>query len=558
MSTEPAWPADIPLAEAPRRKLTGLLRWLWIPADHSVAPSQPELFQHARAAGDPPRVGICCSGGGLRSAAFSFGALDELWHAGIIEKADYLAGVSGGSYAVTAATIVRAQSPDAEWSKDQPGPYGLGSPELDYMRNRTDYLAPGLMGRWNMFLRLMLGIFFNLAVVLGLLYVVGRAGGRFYRWALPQLGSCTGQACTGSLTFHTWSSVVIYALLGIGLLAGILDLMFRPAAEWWWRRLVRWCGTFVFAAIIAAIVLRLVPQLLWWARTSRFGRPEGTTQAARAAGSVATAVVSLALSFGHLVFRSGAGGTNGLSKKLAKVPHRFRMVLQKVLIGLVVPLSLFVFFLIAIDSGTRPWTTTATWWWIGVLVAVLAIFAFGNPIAWSAQPFYKRRLRTVFALRREVNNGAVTVGPVPSDQEPALLRTSTAELAAAADLCSRQCVGPRLHATRPRCHQFRVLTRARRRTAGRLHLDEPIRAALDAHSLLPEGVEQVLQERSIDRSPPRCQPAVGSFDLGRRRLAIDGTHEQAGLPHAARDVEPASRRLAGQPAARQRTRRCRR
>ena len=131
-------------------------------------------------------------------------------------------------------------------------------------------------------------------------------------------------------------------------------------------------------------------------------------------------MVSLALSFGHLVFRPGSGGTGGLSKRLAKVPHRFRIILQKVLIGLVVPLSLFVFFLIAIDSGTRPWTTTATWWWIGTLAAVLAIFAFGNPIAWSAQPFYKRRLRTVFALRREGKDGDVTVAPVPSDQEPAL------------------------------------------------------------------------------------------------------------------------------------------
>jgi hypothetical protein len=416
VSTEPAWPADVSLAETSRRTITEWLRWLWIPADHSVGPPQPALFQHARSGDDPLRVGICCSGGGLRSAAFSFGALDELWRRGVIEKADYLAGVSGGSYAVTAATIVRAQSPGVIWSKDQPGPYGLGSPELDYMRNRTDYLAPGVMGRWNMFLRLLLGIMFNLAVVLGLLYVVGRLGGRFYSWALPELGSCTGRACTGSLTFHSWSSVLIYVLLGIGVLAGILDLLFRPAAEWWWRRLVRWCGTFVFLAIVTAIVLRLIPQLLWWARTSRFGRDDDTSQFTRGAGSVATAVGSLALSFGHLVLRSSSGGS-GLPKRLAKIPHRLRTLLQKLLIGLVVPLSLFVFFLIAIDAGTRPWTTTATRWWVGVLAVVLLIFAFGNPIAWSAQPFYKRRLRTVFALKREMKNGEVTVRPVPSDQE---------------------------------------------------------------------------------------------------------------------------------------------
>lgn len=424
MSTEPVWPADIPLAAARRRKLTGFLRWLWISTDHSVGRPQPGLFQSPRAPGDPARVGICCSGGGLRSAAFSFGAMDVLWREGIVEKADYLAGVSGGSYAVTAATIVRAESPGVTWTKDEPGPFGLGSPELDYLRNRTDYLAPGLMGRWNMFLRLLLGIAFNLSVILGMLYVLGRVSGRFYRWALPELGGCSGQQCDGALTFHSWSGVLIAVLLGAGLFAGLLDLLFRPAADWWWRRLVRWCGTFIFLAIVAAIVLRLIPQLIWWARTSRFGITGDSNissdQLSRGAGTVATAAGSLALSLGHLVFRSGSGGKGSLPKYLAKVPRGLRTLLQKVTIGVIVPLSLFVFFLIAVDSGTRRWTTTGTWWWIGVLVVVLAIFAFGNPIAWSAQPFYKRRLRSVFALSRQVNKDGVTVGPVPSDKEPSL------------------------------------------------------------------------------------------------------------------------------------------
>ena len=231
MSTEPAWPADIPITGSPPRKLTGLLRWFWVSANRSAGPSQPGIFQYPRAAGDPQRVGICCSGGGLRSAAFSFGAMDVLWHKGIIQEADYLAGVSGGSYAVTAATIVRAQSPDETWTKDQPGPYGLGSPELDYLRNRTNYLAPGIMGRWNMFLRLLLGILLNLGVILGLLFVVGRLGGRLYRSLLPELGSCAGRQCDGDLTFHGWSGALIVVLLALGLLAGLVDLLFRPAAD---------------------------------------------------------------------------------------------------------------------------------------------------------------------------------------------------------------------------------------------------------------------------------------------------------------------------------------
>ena len=418
MTTEPAWPDDIHIANRPRRKWTALFGWLWIPAKRGVDP-QPLLFQSARHPGDPQRTGICCSGGGLRSAAFSFGALDVLWREGIVQDADYLAGVSGGSYAVTAATIVRAHSDDSSWTKDQPGPYGLGSPELDYLRNRTDYLAPGVMGRWNMFLRLLLGILLNLAVLLGVLFVVGRLSGRIYRWAFDDLG-CV-QDCTGALKFHGWSGIVIFGLAGVGLAAGLLDLLFRPAADWWWRRLVRWCGTFIFLAIIAAVVLRGIPQLIWWARTSRVSRVGNATQFAHAAGSVGAATGSLALSLGHLVFRSGSGGKGSIPKKLAKVPRKFRVILQKFLIGLVVPLALLTFFLIAIDTGTRPWTSGATWSWVGVLAAVLAIFAVGNPIAWSAQPFYKRRLRTVFALKRNTSaDGDATVGPVAADQEPML------------------------------------------------------------------------------------------------------------------------------------------
>jgi len=378
---------------------------------------QPGLLQHAREPGDPERVGICCSGGGLRSAAFSFGAMDVLWREGILQDADYLAGVSGGSYAVTAATIVRAQSEGVTWTKDQPGPYGLGSPELDYMRNRTDYLAPGRMGRWNMFLRMLLGTLLNLAVILGLLFVVGRLGGRIYRWALPELGSCTGQECPDTLKFHAWSGVVIVALLAVGVLAGLLDLLFRPAADWWWRRLVRWTGTFVFLAIIAAVVLRVIPQLIWWARTSRFGYEAGASQVARGAGSVAVAAGSLAVSLGHLLFRSGQGGRGSVSGRLATLPRKLRILVQKLAIGLVVPVALAVFFLVAIDSGTRRWTAAATWWWVAILVVELAIFAFGNPIAWSAQPYYKRRLRTVFALKRQMVDGGVTVGPVAATDE---------------------------------------------------------------------------------------------------------------------------------------------
>ena len=142
------------------------------------------------AADDPQRTGICCSGGGLRSAAFSFGALDVLWREGIVQDAELPRRRQRRIVAVTAATIVRAHSDDASWSQDKPGPYGLGSPELDYLRNRTDYLAPGIDGPMEHVPALLMGILFNLAVILGVLFVVGRPADA------STGGRCTTSSCT--------------------------------------------------------------------------------------------------------------------------------------------------------------------------------------------------------------------------------------------------------------------------------------------------------------------------------------------------------------------------
>lgn len=43
------------------------------------------------------RVGICCSGGGVRSAAYNLGALQVLREEDVLKEAQYLSAVSGGS-----------------------------------------------------------------------------------------------------------------------------------------------------------------------------------------------------------------------------------------------------------------------------------------------------------------------------------------------------------------------------------------------------------------------------------------------------------------------------
>ncbi|MGI8809218.1 MAG: hypothetical protein ACR2KK_15550 [Acidimicrobiales bacterium] len=87
-------------------------------------------------------LGVCCSGGGIRSAAFSLGALQALDEQpkgeSELSKASWLFSVSGGSYLSAAWVTARARRQEA-WTR--------GSFEETHLRRHAAYLAPGLGGK---------------------------------------------------------------------------------------------------------------------------------------------------------------------------------------------------------------------------------------------------------------------------------------------------------------------------------------------------------------------------------------------------------------------------
>jgi hypothetical protein len=126
---------------------------------------------------DPERVGICCSGGGIRSAAYSLGALQRLQQEGVLQKATYLAAVSGGSYIAAAMTLAR---------RSAAMPFAPGTPEEQYLRNRTTYLVPH--GGEAVFLgyRMLLGVAINVAplgLTIGLPALLLGLAFRWWGWA---------------------------------------------------------------------------------------------------------------------------------------------------------------------------------------------------------------------------------------------------------------------------------------------------------------------------------------------------------------------------------------
>ena len=73
---------------------------------YAIRPAPVPSFRGTIEDPRPGKTGICCSGGGVRSAAFNLGALQALQERGELNTADYLAAVSGGSYIAAAFTMV--------------------------------------------------------------------------------------------------------------------------------------------------------------------------------------------------------------------------------------------------------------------------------------------------------------------------------------------------------------------------------------------------------------------------------------------------------------------
>jgi hypothetical protein len=106
----------------------------------------PGALQQSNELRDKADLGICCSGGGIRSAAFNLGALQALQEntdddgKGEVDRANWLSAVSGGSY-IAAAWVAARSRPGHEkaWSRR--------SPEEDHLRRHSSYLAPGVGGK---------------------------------------------------------------------------------------------------------------------------------------------------------------------------------------------------------------------------------------------------------------------------------------------------------------------------------------------------------------------------------------------------------------------------
>ncbi|MFE6865694.1 hypothetical protein ACFVFS_03995 [Kitasatospora sp. NPDC057692] len=396
------------------------------------------LARHARwrnAARVPPgrehaRLGFCVSGGGIRAACVTLGALQALrpW----LKQARYLVAVSGGGYTVGAMQLALSDSAPggpvrARSGLDADTVLEPGSPEEDHLRRHSKYLADGA-GEWLIALGTLLrGLVAALSLLLAAVLVLGLGLSRFYH--LVPLADLDRPP--------PLRSPAVFALVGLLATAATGWLLWLLAFSWLgWntlppRALRRFSHAALALAGLTGVGVLAVPGLAWGAVALQRALAVGVRQTG--AGISLTVLLSyLALLLGILwhgrhAIEQGAAVLGGVLRGVRRGAGVRR---PGGLTGRITEYLVLWSALTALTSGTLltfGWAVATAHAWPGavqvLLPLVLLTVGLNLDQTWMGlHPFYRRRLASAFAVRRVVEGtgggvgGGVGPGSVPAGE----------------------------------------------------------------------------------------------------------------------------------------------
>ncbi len=379
------------------------------------------------------RVGISCSGGGLRSAAFNLGALQSLDAAGVLRRADFLSAVSGGAY-IASAYAVASRHSDPQLLAREPA-YAPGTPEEGWLRNHCSYITDGFGDTLRVVATALVGLVANVIFFTTLLWALARPLGWAYAAWQPALrvpASCTpgqtAEAATAEGCFDqvgltglgAWAAVAGGIALA-GVILGLVVRMFEP--RWPVRRTLRRVSALlVIAGATVALVTVVLPELIVFTRNVLGGQPQtgpvsestgvssSADKGAANLGFVATVggaltVVALVVQVARplrTVAGTGVRVVGQATRWTARLSRGLRRVANMVLGSLIGPVFLAAVALLILNGGAQAARPSggeiAVWAVMTVLTTVMLLFA--DVTSWSLHPFYKWRLSRTFAAVR--------------------------------------------------------------------------------------------------------------------------------------------------------------
>ncbi|MFE3874414.1 hypothetical protein ACFXPX_08430 [Kitasatospora sp. NPDC059146] len=394
----------------------------------ATPPDAPGAHAHWRDAGrvppgrEPAELGFCASGGGIRSACVTLGALQALrpW----LKRARYLVSVSGGGYTVGALQLALSDSAPGSPVRAVSGLTAdtvlePGSPEEDHLRRHSKYIADGT-GEWLVALGTLLrGVLSALTLLLAAVLVLGLGLSRFYHAvpvtdldALAAAGLRHPGAVPGGLEFRAPALAALGVVLGAAACCWLLWLLAFPPLGWH-ALLPRALRRLNYAALALAGLLALgvlaVPGLAWGA--VRLQQALAAGPRLTGAGLSLTVVLSyLALLLGILwrdrrAIGSGVRAAAGALRGAGRIGGGLTANLPQYLVVWAALGTLTAGALLALG-----WAIATGYAWptaVQVLLPlVLGAVGLNLDQTWmSLHPFYRLRLASAFAVRRATEGG---------------------------------------------------------------------------------------------------------------------------------------------------------
>jgi hypothetical protein len=374
-----------------------------------------------RKPGQPGAVGICVSGGGVRSASVALGALQAFQEAGALQEADYLVSVSGGGYMAGAfQLLVTDQAPEGRavpWSQA----YAPGSVEEDYLRRHSSYISDG-PGQWAIALGV-LGRNLLLSLILGALAVTvaGVAVGRFYHDThIANLAEMTPwfvlpRHLGGVPTPPTGIAVVVAIAGALAAIAYIVSVAWYVSPADGTRIIDRgkialnkhiatavpWLA---WLALLLVVVGVGAPAAIWVADWVTWNVGHATTHVVAVAAGLAGALGYIGTLAGVLWKHEKA-----ITTEVAAGEKAARAVLPNSMIQMLLMwvCLLAVTALYALGAGWAASSGLPTSWWALLPIGLYAAAWLIDQTWMSLHPFYRQRLASAFALRRTTRNGRV-------------------------------------------------------------------------------------------------------------------------------------------------------
>ena len=354
---------------------------------------------------------VCCSGGGIRAAAFALGGIQGLsrrradgrrtWFDGL----DVITAVSGGSYLAGSYALVRHSLPAGPGTTPA---YAPGSPEDNRLRTRTRYLIEDPKVAAIGVLNILYGLMINLLPLLAGLYVVATLLG----WLLKRWGLLVRDGAGWAVGDFTVAFVVVNVLAVAGLAVFSLERLcdvYRPTSESRSRVLRAWTLRLLGPAVLALVLLVGAPVLLvalagpTWLDDRSVGLPPQLAGLGATTLAIVGAVKATLGRFrGRLQTSSQSGHAAALPGLLGRA---FRWV---------APWAGSVLCVLLLTAAFLSWLGNAAYTGPNTRQVGLLMLALVGMLAWqvvfdvnrnSIHSFYRERLSSAFFAVRRAKDG---------------------------------------------------------------------------------------------------------------------------------------------------------